>query len=171
MVLLPCMLIELSAGSIFGRMEEYLKILPGVLVMIPPLLALRGNINGAMASRIGTALHTGVIDPGLRWTRELKVNVLSSIVLTLIASATIGILAFLSCTLTGVRTIGFLKFLEIATLGAVLSGVILSLVTVLVAVESYVRGLDPDNVTAPLMATVGDLVTIGCIFFVVVLVV
>jgi cation transporter-like permease len=29
---------------------------------------------------------------------------------------------------------------------------------------AFKRGYDPDNITAPLLATVGDIITLGCIF-------
>jgi mgtE-like transporter len=53
----------------------------------------------------------------------------------------------------------------------VVSGVILAAVTVVVSIVSYLRGWDPDNVTAPLMATIGDLITMVSIFLIAILVI
>ena len=163
-VLLPCALIEFIAGFTFKSMQSYLQLLPGLLVMVPPLLGLRGNINGALASRLGTALHTGMISPKLKLTAEVKVNLASSLILSLLASATIGVLAFASCALTGLETISVFKLIAIAAVAGFLSALVLSLMTLFVAVESYLRGVDPDNVTSPVMATAGDFVTMVCIF-------
>jgi len=41
---------------------------------------------------------------------------------------------------------------------------------VVVSVVSYMRGWDPDNVTAPLMATIGDFLTMISIFLIAILV-
>jgi mgtE-like transporter len=58
----------------------------------------------------------------------------------------------------------------IAVIAGFMSGLILATMTVLVAVISYTKGIDPDNITSPTMATLGDFVTVACIFLGVVLV-
>lgn len=175
-ILFPCALIELGAGKVFEEMQEYFTtLLPGLIVMVPPLLGLRGNINGALASRLGTALNAGLIEPRLALSAEIKVNLTSSLILSIIASATIGVFAFGVNLLTSAPAIGVLelmvKLIAIAVFAGFLSGFILALLTVFVAVKSYARGWDPDNITSPTMATIGDFVTIACIYLAVLLVV
>jgi len=169
-ILMLCAFIELGAGFALKSMEEYLTLLPGLIVMVPPLLDLRGNINGALASRLGTALHTGIIRPRLALTAELKANLASSLILSFIASATIGLFSYAMCVVTGAESIGVLSLVAIAVIAGFTSGLILAAMTVLVAVISYNRGLDPDNITSPTMATLGDFVTVACIFLSVILV-
>lgn len=169
-ILVLCAFIELGAGFALKSMEEYLTLLPGLIVMVPPLLGLRGTINGALASRLGTALHTGIIKPRLAMTAELKANMASSLILSFLASAAIGLFSYAACILTGAETIGVLSLVAIAVIAGFMSGLILATMTVLVAVISYTRGIDPDNITSPTMATLGDFVTVACIFLGVVLV-
>ncbi len=171
-ILLLCAIIELGAGKVFEGMQEYFTtIMPGLIVMVPALLGLRGNINGALASRLGTGLNAGLIKPRLAMSTEVKVNLASSLILSLIASATIGVFAFGVNLLTGASTIGVLELMAIAVLAGFLSGLILAFLTVFVAIVAYARGLDPDNVTSPTMASIGDFVTIACIYLAVLLVV
>jgi len=171
-ILLLCAIIEILAGNVFEGMKEHLTImLPGLVLAIPPLLDLRGNINGALASRLGTALNTGVIEPKLSMSAELKVNIISSIILSFLASATIGLLSVGVGALFGITSISVLRIVTIAIVAGVVSGVILAAITVVVSIFAYVRGWDPDNVTAPLMATVVDFLTMLSIFLVAVLVV
>lgn len=164
-IMIFCALIELAAGNILGGMRERLAVISGLIVMIPPLLDLRGNINGALASRLGTALHTGVIAPKISMTAEVKVNVTSSLILSFLASATIGIMSFGISLILGLEPVGILTLVTIAVVAGMVSGVVLAAMTVIVSVFSYVRGLDPDNITAPIMATVGDLITMLCLLF------
>jgi len=164
-VLLICAIIEILAGNVLERMKEHLTItLPGLILAIPPLLDLRGNINGALASRLGTALHTGVVEPKLSMSAELKVNIISSIILSFLASATIGLLSVGVGVLFGIQSINVLGIVVIAVIAGVVSGILLAAITVVVSIVAYLRGWDPDNVTAPLMATVGDLLTMVSIF-------
>jgi len=171
-ILLLCAIIEILAGNVLESMKEQLAVaLPGLILAIPPLLDLRGNINGALASRLGTALHTGVIEPKLSMSAELKVNIISSMILSFLASATIGLLSVGVGTLFGITSINVLGIVTIAIIAGVVSGIILAAITVMVSIFAYVRGWDPDNVTAPLMATIGDLLTMISIFLVAILVV
>jgi mgtE-like transporter len=169
-ILLLCAIIEILAGNVLERMKEQLAVtLPALIVMIPPLLDLRGNVNGALASRLGTALHTGVIEPKLSMSAELKVNVISSLILSFLASATIGALSAGVGALLG-KSINVFALMTIAIVAGVVSGIILAFITVVVSVVSYMRGWDPDNVTAPLMATIGDFITMVSIFLIAILV-
>jgi len=169
-ILIACALLEIFAGNVMEGMKESLTVtLPALIIMIPPLLDLRGNINGALASRLGTALHTGVIEPKLSMSDELKVNVTASLILSLLASMTIGALAIGVGALLG-KPVNPLALMMIAVVAGVVSGIILAGLTVLISIVSYKRGWDPDNVTAPLMATIGDVITMVSIFLIAVLV-
>lgn len=171
-ILLLCALFQVGAGSILGGMESSFM-LPGILVMVPPLLALRGNIGGALASRLGTGLHQGVIDPGSLWGPEVRTNVGASIFLTFLISVTTGIFAFVVTVLTGLHAVTLALFLDlvlIALIAGMLSSFGLIGLTVLVALFSYRRGWDPDNVTSPLMASIGDFFTVISLYIGVILI-
>lgn len=149
------------------------KLEPGFLVMIPPLLALRGNISGALASRLGTGLHQGIIDPDVLWGPEVRTNVGASIFLTFMVSVSAGTLAFVVTILTGLHPFS-LYLLSVLVSVALIAGMISSIgligLTVLVALFSYRRNWDPDNVTSPLMASIGDLITLTSIFIAIIVV-
>jgi len=168
-ILIICTFIELGAGFTLKGMEDRFMLIPGLAIMTLPLLDLRGNINGALASRLGTALHTGVISPKLKLTAELKANLSASLILSLIASATIGGLSWLMGAMMGLP-VNILQLMAVAVIAGFTSGLILAFLTVLVAVFTYLRGWDPDNITSPTMATIGDLLTVICIYLAVLLV-
>lgn len=175
-VLLICALIELCAGGVFtGMQESFAAFLPGLIVMVPPLLGLRGNINGALASRLGTGLNAGLIRPRLKLSAEIKANLASALILSVIASVTIGIFSFVVNMLMETFTINatqlLIQLIAIAVIAGFISGLILASLTVVVAIFTFKHGWDPDNITAPLMATIGDFVTIACIFLAVFLVI
>ncbi len=170
-ILVICAFIELGAGIILVGMTDYFTALLGLIVMVPPLLGLRGNINGALASRLGTGLNTGMIKPRLKLSQGIKINLASSLILSIIASAMIGVFSFVVNLITGAQIIGLIQLVSIAVLAGLMSGLILASLTVLVAIFAFKRGWDPDNLTAPFMATVGDFVTILCIYLAVFLVI
>jgi mgtE-like transporter len=162
-VLTSCAVIDMFTGSILEEMKRSIEMLPGLIIMIPPLIDLRGNIGCALGSRLGSALHLGTIKPRFAMSAELRANVISAIIVSVLGSLAIGLMSLVTSLIVGVTAISFPKLLFIALLSGVLSGLIIVPVTVLLAFVSFRRGWDPDNVTGPVMTTLGDVVTVSCI--------
>jgi mgtE-like transporter len=154
----------LAAGALLGAMVPYLEQAPGVLVMVPGLMALRGNINGAMGARLGSAVHLGLLDPEDPLGPVARANVFASLGLSLAVGAVVGALGWLSSTVAGLPTIALGRLTLIGALTGVLSGLALAMVTLAIVLTATVRGVDPDNVTGPLLTVVGDVITIGILF-------
>ena len=84
--LLICAIGDLIAGIILGKMTFFLETFPGLLVIIPGAIGMRGNIFSSFASRLSTNLHIGLISPKFELSEELNHNIFSSFVLTLVLS-------------------------------------------------------------------------------------
>ena len=89
--LLICAIGDLCAGVILGRMTFFLETFPGLLVIVPGAIGMRGNIFGSFASRLSTNLHIGLISPQFEFSKDLNHNIFSSFVLTLVLSIFLGI--------------------------------------------------------------------------------
>ena len=50
---------RLLAGLTLGSITHTLDALPGLLVLVPAAIGMRGNVFGALGSRLGTAIHAG----------------------------------------------------------------------------------------------------------------
>jgi len=167
-LLLLCGLGAIVTGCILSLMNTpnlddnlFLKI-PGLIIVIPAIIAMRGNISTAFGSRLGSAYHLGVIDADNLWNKELIQNILGSFVLSLLMSIFIGILAYITSFILGVFPNPFL-IISIVLIAGVISGIILSFMTIGVIYLVFKRGYDPDNITGPALATFGDIITISCI--------
>jgi mgtE-like transporter len=162
--LLVCSGGDLLAGLALGLMTHTLEALPGLMVLVPAAIGMRGNIFGALGSRLGTAIHSGIFDLSRRREGVLAQNIYASTVLSLIMSLLLGILARLVSSIFGLETISWLDFVVISVLGGIISSAVVLLITVLIAVASYHWGWDVDNVSAPLVTAAGDLVTIPSLY-------
>jgi len=56
----------LLAGVVLGGMRADLRAVEGLLVLVPALLATRGNVYGSLGARLATGLHQGLIEPRVR---------------------------------------------------------------------------------------------------------
>jgi len=158
-----CAIGDLIAGILLIGMTNTLEILPGILVLIPGAIGMRGNIFGALGSRLGSNLHIGTLTPELKKSPVLNQNIISAMILTVIMSIFLAFTAKGFCVLLGFESISIMDFTVISVLGGIFSGAVLLPATILISIKSYENGWDPDNVTTPLIAASGDLFTIPSI--------
>src|SRR4051812_23753183 len=141
---------DLLAGLTLASLSDTLALLPGLVVLVPAAIGMRGNIFGALGSRFGTAIHTGTFRLSRRATTEVGQNIVASIVLSLAVSFALAVLAKVMATAFGVQdAISVVDFLVISILGGIVSSVLVLGLTVAVAGQSVKRGWDMDNVAAP----------------------
>lgn len=155
-----CAIGDLIAGLVLSSMTHQLEILPGLLVLIPGAIGMRGNIFGALGSRLGSNLHIGTLTPELKKSEILNQNIISAIILTIIMSIFLAFMAKGFCIFLGFESISIVDFTVISVLGGIFSGAMLLPAAILISIKSYENGWDPDNVTTPLIAASGDLITL-----------
>jgi mgtE-like transporter len=155
---------SLVAGVALGSITGTLERLPGLMVMVPAAIGMRGNIFGALGSRLGTAIHSGMYEPTRQRGGIVYQNIYAVAVLTLAISLLEGALAKTMTVAFGVESIGMLDFVVIAILGAVGSSVVVGAFTVALSRSAYRRGWDLDSVAGPLITAAGDMVTVPAMF-------
>lgn len=161
--LLICALGDLFAGIVLGKMTFFLETFPGLLVIIPGAIGMRGNIFGSFASRLSTNLHIGMISPKFELSEQLNNNIVSSFVLTLILSLFLAIMAKVLCMVMHFESVSLIDFILISIIAGVISNLIMLPVTMIISFKSFKHGWDPDNITTPIIAAVGDLFTLPAI--------
>src|SRR3954465_5928122 len=156
---------DLLAGVTLGAITGTLESLPGLLVLVPAAIGMRGNIFGALGSRLGTSIHTGTFRLSRRVDTVVGQNILASMTLTLSISLALAVLAKAVAVGFGLgNTISITDFIVISIIGAVLSSIVVLALTLGVAAASVRRGWDMDNVAAPLVTAAGDMVTLPSLF-------
>jgi mgtE-like transporter len=150
----------LPLAILTGTLEE----LPGLIVLIPAAVGMRGVISGATAARLGTSIAAGIFE--VSWDRGtiLRRNLVLGLVLTLGTSLYVAALARLSAAVFGETSISFLDLATISVVGGTLGSVLVLAVTIVLAVTSFRRGYDLDAVAVPVVTAIGDMVTVPCIF-------
>jgi mgtE-like transporter len=152
------------AGLTLGSITGTLELMPGLLVLIPASVGMRGTIFGAMGARLGTGIAAGVFEPGLRRGGTLARNVEVAAVSTILSSFYLAGLAKLVASAFGEETISFWDLVTISVAGGVLASVVVLVVTVVLAVQSFRRGWDLDAVSTPMVTAIGDMVTLPALF-------
>ena len=154
---------DLFAGLCMVSMEDYIMMVPGMVVLIYAAIGMRGNIFGAMGSRLGTAMHLGTFRLDFR-KGILRSNIEGAMALTMLMSVVMAVIGWVIVRLIFGESYGFLRFVFISTFGGLLAGILVMMVNIIIAKVSYERDWDVDNITAPLIAAAGDVITVPMIF-------
>lgn len=162
--LIICAFADIFAGIYLTSMIDFLILLPGILTMLPAAIDMRGNVYASMGSRLSTGLHTGEITPNLRGSKLIAENIYSSLIQTLIMAAVIAFFAMVGGIILQNQTIGFVHLFFISLFASLIAAIGLILTTILVAILSFKKGLDPDNVSSPLIASIGDILNVISLF-------
>jgi mgtE-like transporter len=156
---------DLVTGLTLASITNTLTTLPGLFILIPAAIGMRGNIFGGLGSRLGTQIHAGTFRVSRRVDTLFGQNVGAAIVLSLSISAVLAVLAkVVSAAFGGGRSISYVDFMAISVIGAIISSVVVLVITVAVAAFCARRSLDLDNVAAPIVTAAGDIATLPSLF-------
>ena len=170
LALLGAALASLIAGFTLGSIEGTLRRLPGLLVLVPAAIGMRGHVFGALGSRLGTSIHTGTFSISRRRDTIVGQNILATVVLTLTFSLAIAVLAKVATIVVHVpNAISLSDFVVISMGGGVLASIGLLGFTLGLAALAVRFEWDLDNVSAPLVTASGDMLTLPSLFLATVL--
>jgi mgtE-like transporter len=156
---------SLLAGAFLGAITATLAKYPGLLVLVPPAIGLRGNIFGSFGNRLSTSIHAGTFRWSLRREAALGQNVLAAMLLTMGMSLVLAVVA--KTVAVGMGVAGSIDLVSMATVSIVggLLGSLVVLAASLGLTGGAVRfGWDLDNVAAPLVSTLGDVLTLPAVY-------
>jgi mgtE-like transporter len=152
------------AGITLANITDTLKELPGLLILIPAILGMRGTVFGAIGARLGTSTHAGLFEVTRERSGVLYQNVFVGITSTVYSSLYLAALAKLSALAFGLRSISFFTFVTISVVGGVLDSALILLLTLGLSIVSYRRGYDLDAVSTPVVTAAADMTTVPILY-------
>ncbi len=154
-----------AAGVLLAAVTGTLERMPGLLVLVPAAIGMRGDIFGALGSRLATTIHAGTFRATARRDTIVGQNVIAAAVLTLVTAVVLGVMTKVLAPVFGLSgIIGVADLIVVSVVGAELASVVVLMVTLGLATMSTRRGWDLDNVSAPVISAVGDVVTLPALF-------
>jgi mgtE-like transporter len=165
---LPVLLVSavggLFAGVVLGGMEAELRAVPGLLMLVPALLATRGNVYGSLGARLGSALHQGLVAPRFSLSDpRLRAAITAALANGVVVSVVAAVFGFGLLVAVARPVASLWTLVAIAFLAGVVSGLVLTAAVVGVVFVGYRRGINPDTLAGPVVTTTGDVVGIATI--------
>lgn len=156
---------SLLAGAVLGSLTDTFERRPGLLLLVPAAIGLRGNVFGSLGNRVSTSIHAGELQLRLRGSTVLGQNVLAAGALTLGMSVVlVALTALVSVGLGLGPTIGVADLALVSVGGGAVASIPVLLATLGLAAGAVRFGWDLDNVTAPLVSTLGDVLTLPALW-------
>jgi mgtE-like transporter len=150
----------LTLAHITGTLEE----LPGLIVLIPAAVGMKGTIFGAIGARLGTANVAGLLEPTLRPGSVLQRNVYVAVVTTFSSALWLAVLSSLASAAFGEPSISLWRLATVSIVGGALGSALILMITLTLSVLSYRRGWDLDSVSTPMVTALGDMTTLPSLF-------
>ncbi|OAQ53364.1 hypothetical protein HTG_07755 [Natrinema mahii] len=154
-ILIALSILEMGSGYVLEELEATYLANPTLLVLVPVMIGMGGNLGAILSSRLSTRLHLGLLEFDPRdevlWTNVLAILGLAATIFT-----ALGIVAWLVGQLVA-EPMALVDLMLISVVsGMILAGLAIVL-SVLATYVSYTQGLDPDDTTIPVVTNVCDI--------------
>lgn len=148
----------LAAGTLLAFYTHKLTLVPGLFILLPGFLAMRGSIAASLAARISTALHQHKKMAESERSSFGKQNIHASFLLAIVTSFVLGVVAYISTDLLfGIEAP---SIVFVALIAGFISNIILIPLSFASTVWLFKHKYDPDNIIGPYTTTVGDIVSV-----------
>lgn len=148
----------LVAGTILVYYTDKLLLIPGLLILLPGFLEMRGNISGSFASRLSSGLFLGVIKPNQIKAKIVKGNLLASFSLVILVSFILGLIAYLFNYL--IFQISTPEIIFLALIAGIIANIIEIPLALFATFYLFKKGYDPNNIMGPFITSTGDISSI-----------
>src|SRR6478735_5554091 len=125
---------DLIAGLTLGSITGTLESLPGLLILVPAAVGMRGNVFGALGSRLGTSVLAGTFRLSARVDTEVGQNLASAVLLSMSLAFLLAVAAKGFAVAFGVHhSISIADFIVVSVIGGLIPIVVVMGITVAVA--------------------------------------
>ncbi|RLE52032.1 MAG: hypothetical protein DRJ20_00955 [Candidatus Methanomethylicota archaeon] len=152
------------SGRIISSFSHLFIALPWIIALYPSILTLRGDISGVLSGKLGTMIHTGQVNVSFtKNTPDFYALLRAIFMLTFIDSIGMGIFTFVVNLPAGHASARDLPYFIVAPLASCLLATMISMpITISTAFLSFKKGLDPDIIVYPVVATISDILVAAC---------
>lgn len=163
-----CVLVEVFAGQILQNNQDALIGLPIFLICIPVINSVGGNIGSVLGARLASGLHVGYVGISFR-DGEMHENLLCSVLVGVFTYFFLSLIIYFVYSVFFVNRgsdldLSIFSFIYVVLGAGILLIIVVCLVSVFTAFLSFKKGLDPDDMIAPVVTTIGDVMGILFLF-------
>ncbi len=150
----------LFSGTLLSFNEDLLRYtVPVMLLILPALNSLIGDISTVLVSRLTTHLYIGTIQPRVRKSERLKEDFYGLLITLLLSLGALIFLGYLFSVILGIKIVNPLVISLIICITVLLIFTIMFLLSFVSAIVLFKRGMDPNNFLIPFITSLADFLT------------
>ncbi|ELZ25852.1 magnesium transporter [Natrinema limicola] len=154
-ILIGLSVLEMGSGYVLEELQETYLGNPTLLVLVPVMIGMGGNLGAILSSRLSTRLHLGVLEFDVR-DEVLWTNIIAILGLAATVFSALGVAAWVvGQVIAEPMALGELLLISIS------SGMSLAVIAIGLSLAatyvSYTQGLDPDDTTIPVVTNLCDI--------------
>lgn len=154
-ILLVLSMLEMGSGYILEALEETYLGNPTLLVLVPVMIGMGGNLGAILSSRLSTRLHLGLLEFDPR-DEVLWTNIFAILGLAVTIFSALGIAAWVVGQMIA-EPMALVDLMVISVVSGMLLAVIAIALSLGATYVSYTQGLDPDDTTIPVVTNLCDI--------------
>lgn len=155
-ILVVLSILEMGSGFVLETLEATYLGNPTLLVLVPVMIGMGGNLGAILSSRLSTRLHLGLLEFDPRdvvlWTNVLAILALAGTIFSVL-----GFVAWVVGQLITREPLALADLLLISIVSGMTLAVVVIVLSIAATYVSYTRGLDPDDTTIPVVTNLCDI--------------
>ena len=164
-VLALCVALDFGSGTILGSKLDKFIATAGLLTLVPAFLEDGGAMGGILAARFSSQLHIGLLKPKAKPDSDVFYTFAVMHAIAAFTFTLVGVFGYLVNTLLHIPTISLPKMVLVTLVAGQLIMVIIDAMAYYFSILSFKRGVDPDNVGIPIIASFMDVAGTACYVF------
>ena len=149
----------LISGTLLSSNEALLYTVPILLLILPALNSLIGDISTVLVSRLTTHLYIGSLQPKVQNSERLKEDFYGLLITLLLSLGALIFLGYLSSIFSRIEIVNPLLITLIVCTTVLLIFAMMFLLSFVSAIVLFKRGMDPNNFLIPLITSLIDFLT------------
>ncbi|MFX0059279.1 MAG: magnesium transporter [Candidatus Hodarchaeota archaeon] len=152
-------ILGLISGTLLSSSEEVLYTFPIILLVLPSLNSLIGDISTVLISRLTSHLYIGTLSPKIQKSDRLKEDFYGLLITILLSLAALITLGYIVGMITGIAIVNPFLIIGILILTILLLFFILFTFLFISTIFIFKRGKDPNNFLIPFVTSAADFLT------------
>jgi len=149
----------LISGTLLSSNKEVLYSFPIILLVLPSLNSLIGDISTVLISRLTSHLYIGTLPPKIQMSNRLKEDFYGLLITILLSLAALIILGYSIGSVSGIKIVNPFLIVIILILTILLLFGVLFIFLFISSIFLFKQGKDPNNFLIPFVTSAADFLT------------
>ncbi|MBY9019826.1 MAG: magnesium transporter [Candidatus Lokiarchaeota archaeon] len=149
----------LFSGTLLSNNEQILSSFPIILLVLPSLNSLIGDISTVLVSRLTSHLYIGTLSPKIQVSNRLKQDFYGLFITILLSLVALISLGYMLGSVTGIEIVNPLLIISIIVMTILILFGFMFVFLFMGSILIFRKGKDPNNFLIPLVTSLADFLT------------